>query len=57
MRLADFIPVFIRQFRLKYKVEKKYGKKNRIITTQIGSNVKIGGAQGGIFGERRRCEG
>ena len=49
MRIGDFIPMFIRQFRLKYRIEKKYGKNNNINTTQIGSNVQIGGSWGGVY--------
>lgn len=48
MRVVDFIPTFIRQLLLKYRIEKKYGKGNSINTTLIGHNFQIGG-MGGVY--------
>ena len=43
MSLHDFIPVFIRQLRLKIKIQKRYGKGNMIYTTKVGDGVSLGG--------------
>ena len=49
MNISDFIPVFIRQLRLKSKIQKEYGKDNIINTTKIGKNVSLGNGMGGVY--------
>ena len=47
MSIHDFIPIFIRQLILKIKIQKLYGKGNKIYTTQIGRDVTLGDGLGG----------
>lgn len=47
MSIGDFIPFFLRQLRLKFRVQKKYGKRNNINTTRIGAGVSLGKNEGG----------
>ena len=42
MSIHDFIPIFIRQLILKIKIQKLYGKGNKIYTTRIGRDVTLG---------------
>ena len=49
MTIHDFIPVFIRQLRLKREIQRQYGKGNKIYTTQIGKNVRLGTEMGRVY--------
>ncbi len=49
MSIGDFIPFFLRQLRLKFRVQKKYGKRNNINTTRIGAGVSLGKKWGGVY--------